>query len=225
MMKVKDQMKTKLFILLLFLFVAVPVSAQSPTTNGNIRDKVQQKLAASSKIPSSYIGSVTDISESTLQIDKFDIAKQTGDSGEIEQVETSEATKFVNIGKTTKTISFSDIAIGDFIVAMGYKNENGVLESKRILVIEPLKPSTRKSYFGEVVSATKNKITLKVDDSEKTFNITKNTDLIDYASNEEIKLTDFEESDNIIVVSTDDENARSVFLLTSPETTNAPQEE
>lgn len=218
-------MKTKIFILLIYLLIAVPVSAQSPTTNGNIRDKVQQKLATASKIPSSYIGSVTDISESTLQIDKFDIAKQSGDSGEIEQVETSDTTKFVNVGKTTKTVNFSDIAIGDFIVAMGYKNENGVLESKRILVIEPIKPSTRKSYLGEIAETTKNKITIKVNDSEKTFNITKNADLEDYANNEEVKLTDFEENDRIIVVTTDDENARTVFLLTSPETTDTPQEE
>ena len=228
-------MKIKIITVILFLLLAVPLynkvssyaynkvsssaNAQSPTTNENIRDKVQEKLNVSSKIPSAYIGTVTDKAESTLQLDKFALAKQTGDSGEIEQVSTTDDTKFISIGKTNKTIGFTDVAIGDFIVAMGYKNGNGVLASKRILVIEPIKTSTRKTYLGNITDVTRNKITINIAESEKEFGFTNNSDLFQKTENEytEINTSNLNENDKVIITTTDDENVRTLFLLpTSP---------
>jgi hypothetical protein len=214
-------MKIKIITLILFFLLAPYSYAQSPTTNENIRDRVQEKLNSSSKIPSAYIGTVTDKAESTLQIDKFALAKQAGDSGEIEQVSTADETKFVSIGKTSKNIGFADIAIGDFIVAMGYKNGNGVLASKRILVIEPLKASTRKSYFGSILNVTRNTITINFTGSEKEFSFTRNSDLLQKTDGDDDEITsnDLNQDDKVIIVTTDDENVRTLFLLPSPVTT------
>ena len=40
-------------------------------------------------------------------------------------------------GTNNKVVKLTDIAIGDFIVAMGYVNQNSVLSAQRILVTDP----------------------------------------------------------------------------------------
>ncbi len=95
-----------------------------------------------------YIGTITDITESTINL--------KNSSEEIGQVSVSDETVYAN-EVSKKEIKFKDLAIGDFIVAMGYKNGNQVLKAKRLVVSSPIKSPNRQFHFGKVVQI-KNKI-------------------------------------------------------------------
>ncbi len=90
-----------------------------------------------------YIGTVTDISNGVIQIKT--------DKGDIQQISgTADASYVDTRNDTTKTIKSTDVAIGDYLVAMGIKDGNNILTSSRILVTDALKPPTRTSFIGVV---------------------------------------------------------------------------
>jgi len=124
----------------------------------SVRLKVEEKLANALKNPKAYIGTITDISKSTYQL--------KNQSGEIEQLSFTEDTTFVKIDKTTKSITSDDVAIGDSIIAMGFKNGNEVLEAKRILVTELSENTNRNISLVRIVKDSKAS-TLKLLDLEK----------------------------------------------------------
>ncbi|MEJ2441571.1 MAG: hypothetical protein P8Y06_01470 [Patescibacteria group bacterium] len=162
-------MKRILIALSLFILSAVTIFAQEPATEegDTIRDKVQQKVEEARTIPFSYIGTVTDIAEETIQINKHVFDGLTETNGQIQQISINEeTTTFVKIAKTTTTVNFSDVAIGDFIIAMGYKNGNDVLEAQRILITTPLEVTTRKALFGEPSDISSRSLTLKTQDGD-----------------------------------------------------------
>lgn len=83
-----------------------------------------------------YVGTITDISSGTIQIKTI--------KGDIGQMSTSDETIYINTLKKNAEVKSTDLAIGDYIVAMGSVNGNGVisnskvLHSKRILITSPL---------------------------------------------------------------------------------------
>ncbi len=123
-------------ILLVLLSFAEATFAQTATESGDIREKVQEKVLAALNKPKAYMGTVTDISETTLQL------KNT--KGEIKQTSVNEEVKF------------SDVAIGDFVIAMGFVNSNSVLDTRRILVTSSPSAPTRKSYYAKIDTFAKN---------------------------------------------------------------------
>lgn len=122
--------------------------AEATSSADEIREKVQDKVDQIQNAPVAYTGTITDISELSLNL--------KNSSDEIKQVSVTKETVYVNdISK--KEIKFNDLAIGDFLLAMGYKNGNQVLEAKRIVVTnKPVTPA-RKIHFGKV-SELKNKV-------------------------------------------------------------------
>ncbi len=129
---------------------------QTATSSGDaIRDSVQAKLDAASANPRAYIGTITDISNSTIQLKT--------DSGDIQQVSpTVDATYVKTTDDTTKTIKETDVAIGDFVIAMGVKDGNSVLTASRILITDPVVGTTRRAFYGTVTDDTQlGKITVK----------------------------------------------------------------
>ncbi|MGB6839070.1 MAG: Ig-like domain-containing protein [Microgenomates group bacterium] len=134
----------------------------------SVRDKVQQKVEEARSVPFAYIGTVTDISEQTLQINKFVFTRTENDTSEIQQISIDdEETAFVKITKVSKVVEFSDVAIGDFIITMGFKNGNGVLSAKRVLITTPIEPTKRKAVYGEVDEIGKKEITLTASDGRE----------------------------------------------------------
>jgi len=132
----------------------IPLPPPETATSGSeIKEKVEKKIQETLNSPRAYIGTVTDVSEGTLQIKT--------DSGEIKQI--SADRKLVSVIKVVKEpakVNFSDIAIGDYIVAMGVTNGNHVLQGKRILIIPPLVIPPYQVLFGKIKNITKNEIIL-----------------------------------------------------------------
>lgn len=112
-------------------------------------EKGEDRLEKAANKPKAYMGTVTDITDSTIQIRSV--------SSEIKQISTKENVAVVKTSPQPKEVKLTDIAIGDFIVAMGYKNGNEVLASQRILITPPVtEPKVTVSMLkGSDVTPTK----------------------------------------------------------------------
>lgn len=189
------------------------IGSASPTPSSasgsaEIDKKVAQKVAQAKSKPKAYFGTVTDIADSTIQI-------KTTDS-QIEQVAIGEpGIVVVNTkGTNNKVLKLTDIAIGDFIVAMGYINGNQVLHAQRILVtdaiIEP-KISISMAKVTDVSKKSLNVISIK--DSQKII-VTpdKDTNIISFLDKKtkDILLSDIIDDDLVIIVTDNSGNAPSV---------------
>lgn len=108
----------------------------------SVREKVEQKVSKALNSPKAQLGTVTDISESTLQI------KTAG--GEIKQLSVTNETSVIKTGTISREVKITDVAIGDHIVAMGFANGNGVLNTKRILITPPIENTNRLAIFTKV---------------------------------------------------------------------------
>ena len=189
-----------------------PKPTTSTESAGSVREIVEEKIEAALKNPLAYLGTVTDISEETLQI------KSNG--GEILQVATSPETTFVKTGKTAKEIKFVDIAIGDFIVAMGYKNGNNVLDTKRILVTDAPTPTSRKAIYAQVATANKKDLTAKLVKTQTEVKIVPTTSVSVQLRKDgklsKIKFADIAEGDIVVAVGSDENasfEARSILVI------------
>lgn len=141
-----------------------------------IREKVAEKVAAALNAPKAYLGVVTDITSSTIQI--------KNPESQIEQVATGEdGITVVNTkGTNNKIVKLTDIAIGDFIVAMGYVNGDHVLKAQRILITDPLVDTNLTVSMGKVTKTSTKTITVSdiAKGQESTITLGKNTTIASF---------------------------------------------
>lgn len=182
------------------------------TGEADIDRSVALKLAA--KQPKSYIGIVTDIADSTIQIKSMD--------SQIQQIATDKLNpSVVNAkGTTNKTVKISDIAIGDYIIAMGYLDGNEVLDAQRILITDSPNNAKITVSVQKISNVGKKTITLTGANIGSQTEVTpdKNTNLSSYSQGavKKISLSGFKASDTVIIVSDttgSPEIVRSIFNI------------
>ena len=134
-----------------------------------VKDEVPQKteltliysskldLSNPAKIPSTIMGTVTDIAEDGLQV-------RTSE-GVIEQLSLTPETSYAMVNDETKELTFSDLAIGDFIAALGSKTEN-VMEIERVLVTTAPEPSDIVLISGIIDTLSSKDFIVKTEDDE-----------------------------------------------------------
>lgn len=125
----------------------------------SVRERVERKVEQALNKPQAYLGLVADISEETIQIKNPD--------GEIQQVQTTEDTVFVKTNGASKTVNFKDVAIGDFVIAMGYRNGNAVLNAKRVLVTPPFEKSKREILYAKATKTTNKDFSVAASDGQE----------------------------------------------------------
>ncbi len=225
------------FILILFASFFVVGSllltkslAQTPTPtpaeeeeeiSPEIKEKVQERIEAikeSGSRKGAFFGNLTDISNSTLILEYQE---------KEEIVKTDDETTF--IGKSNQAIEINDLEIEDFIIAMGYLEED-ILTGKRISVLaeEPEPTEVREAVYGTIADLSQEEeiISLNTLKEEVTYEIevTAKTEInqkIDEET-EEIGFKDLEIGDRLVVVGTlENENktiAATLIRLLSAET-------
>jgi hypothetical protein len=171
----------------------------SATSESDINEAVAQKVAEASKNPKAYIGTVTDIADSTIQIKTIDSQIQQVDIG-------GGGITVVNVaGKNNKTVKLTDIAIGDFTIAMGYVNGSQVLNAQRILITDPVTEPKISVSLSSVTTVSKKSLTVTDIKSGQSGTITpdKNTDLESFANGKETatKIASVNKNDLVIYVS------------------------
>lgn len=185
---------------IIFSFLFTTIYAQDATESADtksdtIREKVQEKIDEVRSNPKAFMGVVTDITDLTIQ------TKNAG--GEIQQVSVSKKTNYVKVNGKSESLDFEDLAIGDHIVALGFKNGTEVLESSRILITTEPPAMTRKSVFGVVGVNEDDDLTVK-DVNGKVFLLepTRNVDVLVYEEDEntDSKVSNVEEGDVVIAM-------------------------
>jgi hypothetical protein len=149
----------------------------------------------------SYIGTITDISSGTIQI--------KSDSGDIKQISVTDDTAYVNTLKKNAVIKSTDVALGDYIVSMGYVNGNKVLHTQRILITSPLSENKTAVISGTIEDISKTKLVINKGNDE-TLEIT----LPKTWNGPSAK--DLEEGQKIIVAGLENEDKfdlRSIFIV------------
>ena len=189
-----------------------------------IRDAVQEKLEEAKNKPKAYLGVVTDIVETTIQI------KSTG--GEIEQVSVNEEnTSFVNITSNTKAVNFSDIAIGDFLVSMGFLDGNSVLTAQRVLIADEPEPPDRVSMYGEVKELGNGSLVMQLKPSGQSLEVEPESNIsvteVIEGEAEKSRFSQIEEKSVIIAIGELENNileARTIQVISTPEPPPTPEE-
>jgi len=157
-------------------------------------EKEGDRLEKAANKPKAYLGTVTDITDSTIQI------RTT--SSEIRQISVGNDTSVVKTDPTSKVVKLTDIAIGDFIVAMGYKNGNQVLSAQRILITPAVTEPKISVTMGKGadITPTKNTSVFLFKDGKVT----------------KAKATSIEDESQVIYVTTEEaekSSIRTIFLI------------
>lgn len=191
----------KYFFTLLFLFLALltfkNVSAQTIATDSSdsIKDKVEEKINQARQRAKAYIGVITDKTEESLQLKK--------DTGEIILVSIdADNTDFIKVDKQTSTAKYSDVAIGDYIISMGYVDEENVLSATRVLITQEIKKPSRNVYFGKIVSIENKKVSVNFDGQEYQLSFPKKWDgpeINELNSGDEIAVVGSLEENNVLL--------------------------
>lgn len=107
--------------------------------------------------PKAYIGVITDKTENSLQI--------KDQRGTILLISLNpETIKVAKVTDTQKDASYSDIAIGDHIAALGYVKPNDVLDTAQILLAEAPKKLATRAVYGNVTDITSKNVTVSSKD-------------------------------------------------------------
>jgi len=190
-----------------------PTSEDSQEATDSVREKVQEKVSAARSSPKFVMGSITDKQENTLEVKT--------QSGEIAQVSASdELTTIIKIDKTKREVKYTDVAIGDFILAMGFQNGNGVLDARRVLISQPLEPTTRRVILGKITDVQKTQIGVESLNGQENLTFSDNKNLSVYLESEgeieEIDFADLEAEQKVAVIGDTQEEkfvARSILVL------------
>lgn len=175
----------------------------------DINERVQERLNEQANPITSYIGTITDITEEYFQI--------RSQSGEINQLTVNEQTTYTSNIQDSRDIEFSDVAIGDFIVAMGRLDANEILNTQRVIITSPPVENNYLVSKGVVTDITRNEMAINSDKSEIIFRLGNNTDYLEATNQNEIARADIEIDSEVLIAGEqngDTISARSVFVLT-----------
>lgn len=178
-----------------------PTPTDTPTKNvEQIREQVKEKVRerldeVKQGQKRSYVGKITTISATAITL--------STPNGE-KQAILSEDTVYV--GSTKNPIKFESIKIGDYIIVLGYFNESGALQAKRIILMSKPKAETRRVVFGEIsdISPEEKLLVLKKrkNDQIMTIEIGSNTVITKKLDKnvEKVKFTDIGINDWIVAI-------------------------
>lgn len=180
---------------------------QATTTSAS--DAAERKIQIAKNPPLAYMGTVTDISDTTIEIESI--------QGEIQQISVDQdKTTYAKVDKVSKIVGFKDIAIGDFVVGMGYKNGNQVLHTKRILITAEPKMPDLKVIKGTVTSVDKK--TVSIADQQKSnigLTIDKSSKAVIYKSGtlKIMNVADIDIGQNVYATVTNNNIIRRIFVI------------
>ena len=201
-----------LFLATGYWLLATDIIAQSPTPEATspavqqlrekvkeiVREKIEEVKMGQKR---AFFGEISQISGSVITI--------TNPRGE-RQIKVSEDTKILSIGR--KEIKLQDLEIGSFVIAMGYLGDNGILEARRIVVIEKPKPPAREVAFGKVtdISAEEKILTVKNEKKGITYTVvvTEKTIITKKGETkiEKVNFSAIEKGDRVVAIGTPTEN-------------------
>lgn len=194
------------WLLVIGLLINSPTWGQSPTPTPDekvqeIREAVKEMVTETRKGQKrAFVGEIIDITNTTLSLDT-----QQGEK----QARAGEETTIIGLSK--KEIEFEDLELGSFAIVMGYLEETGILDVRRIVIDKKPEAPAREVAFGEVIDASTEEKILTVKHPKKgtvysveatgTTTITKKGE----EEKEKIKFGDIEIGDFLVTIGTPSE--------------------
>ncbi|MDO8503424.1 MAG: hypothetical protein Q7S60_01915 [bacterium] len=201
-------MKVLLFTFSFFIFTSAPAWAAQEATpatqsvKDTVREKVREKVEDLAHTPHALVGTLADISDSTLQV------KTLGNG--TEQAAIDNDTTFVRVtkGKSTE-IKFADLVLKDFIIVMGFKNGNNILAAGRVITYDINPITLRRTVYGVVDKNEKGILTVRHPKTAESWTVattskTKVTKKGDKGF-EDIKVVDIKVGDRVVAAGLPDE--------------------
>jgi hypothetical protein len=193
-----------------------PDEKEEASESADLNKAVEEKIKKAGRKLTAIYGTATDITENSVQIKTQE--------GEIKQVSlnTDSVTKFENIIKTAKSVQFKDLAIGDFIVAIGSLNSKEILHAEKIFITSQIENPSVKTYLAKAGKKSKNSLKILVDNKEEIINFGSKTQVTAISKENKIiksSLKFIDEDDEIIVVLDTKEKTsepRTVHITTPP---------
>ncbi|MBI4029374.1 MAG: hypothetical protein HY376_03330 [Candidatus Blackburnbacteria bacterium] len=187
------------------IFDSAPARAQEDATasvRDLVREKVKETLQTLTKDPRAVIGTLQQPSNNGFEIKTQD--------NKTSLVSASSETKYYQVTKgTKKEVKFEDLAIGTFVMALGYQNQD-VLSAQRVIGYDQSPLNFKKQiFFGNVADLGKNTVTVKNPKTteEKTFKVTSKTQIT-----ENLEFADIEEGNRVVVITKTDEKNKTQIL-------------
>ncbi len=206
------------FTIYYLLFTIAPALAQDSTTSAtpsatgasdSVRDKVRKTIESLTRKPRAVVGTLSDIADTTLQMKTR--------NNEAVMVSVTKDTSYgrVSLGKRTE-IKFSELVLGDFTIAMGTRNGNGVLEAARIITYDKNPLKVRRALYGTVTQNKNGALTASLLKSGETWTIktsskTKVTAKVE-GKMQEVKVNSIEASARIVALGAPDEKQTNTLV-------------
>ncbi|MBI2268533.1 MAG: hypothetical protein HYU80_03800 [Candidatus Blackburnbacteria bacterium] len=205
------------FFILFFAFAAVPVFAQEEASSATssvrdlVRERVKAKIDNLTQKPMALVGTLEQVADSTLEI--------KDNSGKVLLASTSKDMLYYRVtdGKK-KEIKFDELVIGEFVVAMGYRNGKDVLDAKRVIVYDKKPTQNKESAYGIVTNNSKGIVTIKHPKAGDVWTIktARKTIITGKVGEkmEEIDIEEVNEGDRIVAVGTRDAKTQDTLNAT-----------
>lgn len=139
--------------------------AATKSATDEVRERVRQKIENLVKKPRAVVGTLSEVTDSTLQV--------TNKAGKEDMVATTKDTRYVRAaGGKRSDVKFEDLVIGDFIVAMGFRNGNNILEARRVIAYDKSPIAQRRAVYGIVKENTKGALVVEHPKTKEVWAIT-----------------------------------------------------
>lgn len=188
-----------------------PSPTPDPAIQEKIEDRIQNVLTAQTEKKYAFGGEITKISQDTIEIETKD---------DFLTLVINDETEIVN--EDREPLVPADLEKGDYVIAMGYLDEEENLDTRRLVLSEPPEPLGQKVVFGKVSDLTSDGekiLTLKELKEEDIYEIevTTRTNLSQQVDNETESIT-FDEisTDSLLaaVGNPDDDNPNFLTATT-----------
>lgn len=209
------------FLLLSFFALYFSPSSRAEDATASVRDLVREKVKETidtlTNKPTSVIGTLDSPSGNNFEVKTRE--------NKTAFVSTDDQTKYFQYTKgKKKEVKFEDLPLGEFVIALGYKNNQNVLTAKRVIGYDQSPIAFDKvSFFGDVQSIEKTTFTVNNPHSKdsKTVKIMAKTR---YSAKEsDFKLANLQEGDRLVVVGTTNEKGQMEAIQIHLVSAKSPQ--
>ena len=181
-------------------------------------ERAEERVEQSSNPPVAELGTVTDITDTTVEM--------RTEEGALKQLSIDEETTYVNVIGDTEEVAASDLAIGDYVIAMGFNDDTDVLSARRILIDTPTSADIdRLAAYGDVTAFSASEFLIdngaigvewSIDatgDDVTTYQVAADGELAS------VQISTIDEGDIVIISgqAEDELLARSIYILFTPE--------
>jgi len=185
-------------------------TAPSPSPEDLIKQKVEERIekvvsTAEEKTKQAFVGEIEEIANATLTLKT--------PSGE-EKAKVAEDAIILNSDRDE--IELKDLEIGEKVIVMGFLDDQGILEARRVVIIEEFQTPNSEAIFGIVTDISSEEKILTVKTKEETIYTVEMDSEVEISQTldgdkETAAFKDIGENDHLVIIGETEENAKKMI--------------